>query len=519
METKYVFVTNDVIPSHTDGIISSSLACLLKARGYRVTICKFDSSLNIDHSTSSPSEVGEGYLTEDGYTVNHTLGDYDRFADIYATQANYITMGSIYKNVLDKERRGEYSGKRIQITPHITDEIKRNMTILQTSNKYDFIIIEIGGIIDNVDTSPYIESIRQLSQELGNNCIRLHVIDVPYENETRELTTTLAQQSVRKLQKTGVQPDILIVHSKYALDNEIYCSVAMSCNVASDAVVKYVEAPSIYEIPIKLYEQKLDELIMQYTNISTKSEIDLTAWLGFLNKMYSAQKAVSIAIIGKFAETPKAYKSITETLKISSAYNESTLDLTYIQSGALHDGNVAELLKNINGVIIASDDGQYGIEGKISVAKWCRQHNIPTLGIGSGMHCMIIEYARNVLGLYDTVISKCNSSIDLAIGCDTYNCLLNKDSQLAEIYDTTNIKERHNNQYELDNKYRNEFEQSGMLCSGIHQGNCGIGAIELQENRWYIGVQYHPEYSNTVLKPHPLFLNFVNTAVSNKELN
>ncbi len=507
------------MPTHTDGIISSSLACLLKARGYRVTICKFDSSLNIEHNTLSPSEVGECYLTEDGCTVNHTLGDYERFADIHTTQANYITMGSIYKNVLDKERRGEYSGKRIQITPHITDEIKRNMMTLQTSDKYDFIIIETGGIIDNVDTLPYIESIRQLSQELGNNCIRLHVIDVPYENETIELTTTLAQQSVRKLQISGVQPDILIVHSKYALDNEIYCKVAMSCNVASDAIVKYVEAPSIYEIPIKLYEQKLDELIMRYTNISTKSEIDLTAWLGFLNKMYSAKRAVSIAIIGKSAETPKAYKSITETLKIASAYNESTLDLTYIQSRDIHDGNIAELLKNIDGVIIASDDGQCGIEGKISAAKWCRQHNIATLGIGSGMHCMIIEYARNVLELYDTIISKCNSSIDMAIDCDRYNCLLNKDSQLAEIYGSINIKERHNNQYEFNNKYREVLEQSGMSCVGLHPGNCGIGAIELQENRWYIGVQYHPEYSNTVLKPHPLFLNFVSTAILNKELN
>lgn len=519
METKYVFVTTGIIPSHCNGVISSSLARLLKARGFSVTIKKFDPCLNIETKNCPSTGHDECYLTEDGEIVDYTIGLYERLADITTTRANYNSLGRIYQRVFDKERRGEYQDKVIRITPHITDEIKRDMIALGSSGEFDFVIIEIGGVTGNIDSLPYIESMRQLRRELGNNSLCIHIADSPYNNSSDGLIATHIHESVKKLQGLGIQPEILVLHTEQNINQDTCINIASLCNISPDDVVQFVDAPSVYEVPIKLYEQKLDEKVMRHTNVLTKREADLTDWLGFLNKMYTAERAVSICLVGQCAETADAYQSLRAALEIASAYNNCKLNLTFIQSENIHDGNAGELLGNIAGVIIASDCGQRGVEGKISAAKWCRQHNIPTLGINTGMHCMLIEYARNVSGLYDTVISKCNSSIDMANGCDSHNCLLNKDSQLAEIYDTTNIKERHNNQYESDNKYRNEFEKSGMHCVGFNPINQITEAIELPENRWYIGVQYHPEYSNTVLKPHPLFLDFVNTAISYQELN
>lgn len=519
METKYVFVTTGIIPSQCNGVISSSLARLLKARGFSVTIQKFDPCLNITTNDYSSTGHDECYLTEDGEIADYTIGLYERLADITTTRTNYSTMGRIYQRLFDKERRGEYHDKVIRITPHFTDEIKRNMIALGSSGEFDFVIIEIGGVTGNIDSLPYIESMRQLQRELGDNGFCIHIAYSPYKNTSDGLITTHIHESVKKLQGLGMQPEILVLHTEQNINQDTCINIASLCNIDPDDVVQLVNAASIYEVPIKLYEQKLDEQVMRHANVLTKREADLTDWLGFLNKMYTAERAVSIGLIGQRAEATDAYQSLTAALEIASAYNNCKLNLTFILSENIHDGNVEELLDNINGVIIASDCGQRGVEGKISAVKWCRLHNIPTLGINTGMHCMLIEYARNVSGLYDTVISKCNSSINMANGRDSYNCILNKDSQLAEIYDTTNIKERHNNQYELDNKYRNEFEKSGMHCVGFNPRNQITEAIELPKNRWYIGVQYHPEYSNTVLKPHPLFLDLVNTAISYQELN
>lgn len=529
MEPKHIFVTGGVVSSLGKGIISSSLACLLKARGFRVTIQKFDPYINVNSGTLNTYEHGECYVTIDGYEGDLDLGHYERFTNIQTTQANNITLGHIYQNVINRERRGEYMGKTVQVIPHITDEIKRNIKRLGETGDYDFIITEIGGTVGDMESLPFLESVRQLRWELGNNSVCIHLTYVPYVAAARELKTKPTQHSVKKLQELGIQPDVLVLRAEQYIDDEVRRKIAMSCNVTLDSVVQSIDVPTIYEVPIKMREQRLDDIILQHTEVSYKGEPDMTSWIYFLQKLNNAEKKVRIGVVGKYVEFPDAYKSINESLIQAATYNDRKPDLVYIQSEKLHEGNIADVLSSVDGVLITPGSGQRGVEGMIVALKWCRENNLPTFGIGLGMQCMVVEFARNVVGLKEACSTEVNPSspynvIDTMVDVKmtscietmrlgAYDCVFNKNTRIAEIYNSTEVNERHHNRYEVNQAYRTLLEEKGLVCSGINPQSGLIEAVEVADLRWYIGTQYHPEYSSTVLNPHPMFVDFVRAAV------
>lgn len=530
-DTKYIFVTGGVASSLGKGIISSSIGKLLQARGYKVTIQKFDPYINIDPGTLNPYEHGECYVTVDGHEADLDLGHYERFLGVETTRANNITTGRIYKSVIDKERRGDYLGKTIQVIPHITDEIKRNIKLLGNKYKYDFVITEIGGTVGDIESLPYIESIRQLKWELGRDAVCVHLTYVPFLAAAKELKTKPTQHSVKELQSMGIQPDILVLRSEHHLNENLRKKVALFCNVEEDAVVQSVDVPTIYEVPLKMQEQNLDETILRKVGLPIGERPAMLPWRNFLERRANATEIVNIALVGKYVELQDAYKSILEALSQSATYNDRKLKITYIQSEELTDENIAERLQGIDGVIICPGFGQRGIEGKFVAAKYTRTHNIPTFGICLGMQCMAIEFARNVLGYEDANSVEMNEKtthnvIDLmeeqksvtdmggTMRLGAYECLVKKGSKAYEAYGTEHIRERHRHRYEFNNKYRNEFESNGMLCTGVNPEADLVEIIEIPENKWYIGVQFHPEYSSTVLHPHPLFLSFVKAAIN-----
>ena len=534
METKYIFVTGGVVSSLGKGIISSSIACLLKARGYRVTIQKFDPYINIDPGTLNPYEHGECYVAVDGHEADLDLGHYERFTDIQTTRANNITTGRIYQSVIDKERRGDYLGKTVQVVPHITDEIKRNIKRLGNTGNFDFVITEIGGTVGDIESLPYIESVRQLRWELGNNCVCVHLTYVPYIAAAKELKSKPTQHSVKKLQELGIQPDILVLRTERDVTAEARHKIALFCNVAPEAVVQSIDVPTIYEVPVKMHEQHLDEIILRKTGVAIEGEPKMDAWMHFLEKMKTAEKTVRIGLVGKYVELPDAYKSINESLIQAATYNDHKLKLVYIHSEKLHSGNVDEQLSPLDGVLIAPGFGQRGIEGKFVALKWCREHDVPTFGICLGMQCMVIEFARDVLGLADANSTEMeqstpNNVIDLmeeqksisnmggTMRLGSFDCHLQPDSLTAKAYGTTDIKERHRHRFELNNRYREDCERNGMRCVGENPATHLVEVVEIPEKRWFVGVQYHPEYSSTVLNPHPLFVDFVRAAVAYSE--
>ncbi len=536
METKYIFVTGGVVSSLGKGIISSSIACLLKARGFRVTIQKFDPYINIDPGTLNPYEHGECYVTVDGHEADLDLGHYERFTNVQTTRANNITTGRIYQSVIDKERRGDYLGKTVQVVPHITDEIKRNIKRLGNTGEFDFVITEIGGTVGDIESLPYIESVRQLRWELGSNCVCVHLTFVPYIAAAKELKSKPTQHSVKKLQEMGIQPDILVLRTEKDVTAEARHKIALFCNVTPEAVIQSIDVPTIYEVPIKMHEQHLDEIILRKTGAPVEGEPQMASWLHFLEKMDNAEKTVRIGLVGKYVELPDAYKSINEALFQAATYNDRKLDLVYIQSEKLNSGNVDELLSSLDGVLVAPGFGQRGIEGKFEALKWCREHDVPTFGICLGMQCMVIEFARNVLGLADANSTEMeqstpNNVIDLmeeqksisSVGgtmrLGAYDCKLQADSHVAKAYGTTDIKERHRHRFEFNNRYRDAFEKNGMRCVGENPATRLVEVVEIPEKRWYIGVQYHPEYSSTVLNPNPIFVDFVRAAVAYNEEN
>lgn len=531
MNTKYIFVTGGVVSSLGKGIISSSLANLLKARGYKVTIQKFDPYINIDPGTLNPYEHGECYVTIDGHEADLDLGHYERFTDIRTSRANNVTTGRIYQSVIDKERRGDYLGKTVQIIPHITDEIKRSVKSLGKTGDYDFIITEIGGTVGDIESLPFIESVRQLRWELGNDCVCIHLTYVPYLKAAKELKTKPTQHSVKQLQEVGIQPDILVLRTEKEIPTSMLRKIALFCNVSPDAVIQSVDAPSIYEVPVMMHRQHLDELVLRKAGIPVEGEPDMSKWMHFLDKMKMAEKKIKIGLVGKYVELQDAYKSINESLFQAATYNDRKLELQYVHSEKITENNVAEMLQTFDGIIIAPGFGQRGVEGKFIAIKWCREHDVPTFGICLGMQCMVIEFARNVLGLSEANSTEMNPStpdnvIDLmeeqksisnmggTMRLGAYRCQLEPESRVSKAYNgATLINERHRHRFEFNNDYRERFEKAGMKCVGQNPETHLVEVVELPEKRWFIGTQYHPEYSSTVLNPNPIFIDFIKAAI------
>lgn len=527
-------MTGGVVSSLGKGIISSSLARLLQSRGFRVTIQKFDPYINIDPGTLNPYEHGECYVTVDGHEADLDLGHYERFTNVPTTRANNITTGRIYQSVIDKERRGDYLGKTVQIIPHITDEIKRNVKLLGNTGKFDFVITEIGGTVGDIESLPFLESMRQLKWELGSNCICIHLTYVPFLNAAKELKTKPTQHSVKQLQEVGIQPDVLILRTEKDIPVAMRRKVALFCNVSPDAVIQSIDLPTIYEVPLTMHAQHLDEIILKKTNTPYEGEPDMTAWLKFLDMMKGAEKTVTIGLVGKYVELQDAYKSINESLLQAATYNGAKLKLKYIHSEKVNEGNVEESLKDMDGVVIAPGFGQRGIEGKFVALKWCREHDMPTFGICLGMQCMVIEFARNVLGLADANSTEMNPQtlynvIDLmeeqksisnmggTMRLGAYDCVLKQGSKAALAYGKERVSERHRHRFEFNEEYRGQFEAAGMHCVGENPDTHLVEVVELPDKKWYIGTQYHPEYSSTVLSPNPLFLSFVKAAIDNRK--
>ena len=512
------------------GIISSSLARLLLARGFRVTIQKFDPYINIDPGTLNPYEHGECYVTEDGHEADLDLGHYERFTNIRTSRANNITTGRIYQSVIDKERRGDYLGKTVQIVPHITDEIKRNVKLLGNTGKYDFVITEIGGTVGDIESTPFLEAVRQLKWELGTNCLCVHLTYIPFLHAAKELKTKPTQHSVNMLQMAGIQPDILVLRTEKDIPAAMRRKVALFCNVAPDAVVQSIDAPTIYQVPLNMHAQHLDEIVLKLTHTPYSGEPDFTQWNKFLHHLANPTREVKIGLVGKYVELQDAYKSISESLLHAATYHDASLDLRYISSEQLTDANVEEHLNGLDGVIVAPGFGQRGIEGKFVAIKWCREHNMPTFGICLGMQCMVIEFARNVLGYADAnsiemdtktahnVIDlmaeqKTISNMGGTMRLGAYACRLMPQSRVAKAYGSIAVSERHRHRFEFNSEYRAAFEENGMMCVGENPESHLVEVVELPNLRWFIGTQYHPEYSSTVEHPHPLFMDFIRTAL------
>ena len=531
-ETKYIFVTGGVVSSLGKGIISASIGKLLQARGYNITIQKFDPYINIDPGTLNPYEHGECYVTVDGMETDLDLGHYERFTGIQTTKANSLTTGRIYKAVIDKERRGDYLGKTIQVVPHITDEIKRNVKLLGQKYHYDFVITEIGGTIGDIESAPFMEAIRQMKWEMGKNAINVHLTYVPYLKAAGELKTKPTQHSVKELQSVGIQPDILILRTEKHLEEGILKKVASFCNVDLDCVIQSEDLPSIYEVPVNMQNQGLDTAILHKMDVPVGETPSLGPWRSFLERRKNATQTVNIGLVGKY-DLQDAYKSIRESLSHAGTYNDYKVNISFVNSEFLTEENVAEKLAGLDGVMICPGFGQRGIEGKIVAAHYTRTHNIPTFGICLGMQMMVIEFARNVLGYADANSREMDEKtphnvIDImeeqknitnmggTMRLGAYECVLRQNSRVFSIYKKEHIQERHRHRYEFNNDFQKEFERNGMQCVGRNPESNLVEIVEIPGLKWYIGAQFHPEYQSTVLHPHPLFVDFVKTAIENK---
>ena len=512
-ETKFIFVTGGVVSSLGKGIISASIGKLLQARGYNITIQKFDPYINIDPGTLNPYEHGECYVTADGMETDLDLGHYERFTGIQTTKANSMTTGRIYKAVIDKERRGDYLGKTIQVVPHITDEIKRNIKHLGQKYHYDFVITEIGGTIGDIESAPFMEAIRQMKWELGKRAISIHLTYVPYLKAAGELKTKPTQHSVKELQSIGIQPDILVLRTEMHLNDTIRKKVAAFCNVDFDCVVQSEDLPSIYEVPVNMLNQKLDEAILRKVGEPIGKTPALGPWKEFIERREHATETVNIGLVGKY-DLQDAYKSIRESLSHAGTYNDYKVNISFINSEGITEDNIADKLSGQDGIVICPGFGQRGIEGKIIAAHYTRTHDIPTFGICLGMQMMVIEFARNVLGYSDAnsremdektphnVIDimeeqKNISNMGGTMRLGAYECVLRQGSRVFNIYKKENIQERHRHRYEFNNEYQKEFEKHGMMCVGKNPESDLVEIVEIPTLKWYIGTQYHPEYQTT----------------------
>lgn len=529
--TKYIFVTGGVTSSLGKGIISASLAKLLQARGYTVTIQKLDPYINVDPGTLNPYEHGECYVTDDGAETDLDLGHYERFLNVPTSQANNVTTGRIYQSVIEKERKGEFLGKTVQVIPHITDEIKNRIKLLGKTGQFQFVITEIGGTVGDIESLPYIEAVRQLKWELDGDCTVIHLTLVPYLSTTGELKTKPTQHSVKLLLEYGVQPDVLVCRTEHPINKDIRKKLALFCNVAADAVIEAMDASTIYEVPLLMEKEKLDVIVLKKLGLSANEEPKLENWKTFLDHFHNPHKQIKIGLIGKYVELKDSYKSITEAFIHAGALNDCKVIVDWIHSESLTEENVAEKLKDLKGVLVAPGFGNRGIEGKIAAIKYVRENNIPFLGICLGMQCAVIEFARNVLGLKDAHSREMNPAtsspvIDLlenqksishmggTMRLGSYNCELEEGSLVNKIYNATNIQERHRHRYEFNNEYKKQFMEAGMILSGINPDAGLVEIFELPNHPFFIGVQFHPEYKSTVENPHPLFVSFIKASLN-----
>jgi len=530
-DVKYVFVTGGVTSSLGKGIISASLAKLLQARGYSVTIQKLDPYINVDPGTLNPYEHGECYVTLDGAETDLDLGHYERFLNVPTSQANNVTTGRIYQSVINKERKGDYLGKTVQVIPHITDEIKRRIKLVGSGNKFDIVITEIGGTVGDIESLPYIESVRQLKWEMGSqNCLVIHLTLVPYLSASGELKTKPTQHSVKVLLENGIQPDVLVLRTERSLTADIKRKVALFCNVEESAVVESVDVSTIYEVPLRMLSEKLDLTVLKKLNLSIDHEPQLNGWRQFISRLKNPKHSVNVGLIGKYVELPDAYKSISESFIHAGAINECHVNVEYISSEEITAENVHERLKGLQGVLIAPGFGSRGIDGKIFATTYARENNIPFFGVCLGMQCAVIEFARNVLhfeGAHSTEINhktrypvidlmeEQKSIIDKGgtMRLGGYKCQISKDSKTYEIYGRTEIIERHRHRYEFNNRYFDDFKNNGMVPVGINPESNLVEIVEIPAHKWFIGVQFHPEYSSTVINPHPLFISFIKACI------
>ncbi len=532
--TKYIFITGGVASSLGKGIISASLAKLIQARGYSVSIQKIDPYLNIDPGTLNPYEHGECFVTEDGAETDLDLGHYERFLDIYTSKANNVTTGQIYQSVINKERKGEYLGKTVQIIPHITNEIKSRIKRLAITNKLDFVITEIGGTVGDIESLPYIEAVRQLKWDLGeNNSIVIHLTLVPYLAAAKELKTKPTQHSVKLLLENGIQPNILVLRTERELSKDLRKKVAQFCNLQYKAIIESIDVASIYEVPILMQKEGLDVIALEQLGIDIKSEPKpkLERWKKFLDKLSNPAKTVKIAGVGKYVELQDAYKSINDAFVHAGVSNNCKVELTWIHSEKITKDTVKELLKDYKGILIAPGFGHRGIEGKITAAQFARENDIPFFGICLGMQCAVIEFARNVLNLEDAHSSEMHPStpypvIDLmeqqknitslggTMRLGAYTCSVKKKTNAHNAYGRTKIMERHRHRFEFNNDYLDDFVKKGFVPSGVNPDADLIEIMEIPEKKWYVGVQFHPEYKSTVLNPHPLFVGFVKATLN-----
>lgn len=525
--SKFIFVTGGVTSSLGKGIIAASLAKLLQARGLRTTIQKFDPYINVDPGTLNPYEHGECFVTEDGAETDLDLGHYERFLNIYTSQANNVTTGRIYQTVINKEREGAYLGKTVQVIPHITDEIKRRMLLLGKDDKYDVVLTEIGGTVGDIEGLPFIEAVRQLQWELPEeDCLVVHLTLIPYLKAAKELKTKPTQHSVRLLSENGVHPDILVCRTEEPLNNEIKRKIAQFCNVKQEAVIESADASTIYEVPLMMLREKLDVITLKKLNITNYDEPDLARWKGFLDKLKYPKSKVTIGLIGKYIELQDAYKSILESFIHAGAMNECKVQVVNVHSEFINDENVAEKLEGLDGLLVAPGFGHRGIEGKIIAVKYARENNLPFFGICLGMQMAVIEFGRNVLGLTEAHSTEMdphtpNPVINMmeeqkkitemggTMRLGAYPCDIKEDSLARKIYGTAQISERHRHRYEFNNDYLCQFDDAGMIASGVNPETELVEIIELSDHPFFIGVQYHPELKSTVENPAPLFVHFI----------
>ena len=533
--TKYVFVTGGVTSSLGKGIIAASLAKLLQVRGFSVTIQKLDPYINIDPGTLNPYEHGECYVTDDGAETDLDLGHYERFLNIPTSQANNVTTGRIYQSVIEKERKGEFLGKTVQVIPHITDEIKHRVKILGNTGDFDIVITEIGGTVGDIESLPYVESVRQLLWELGKeNAIVIHLTLIPYLAAAGELKTKPTQHSVKTLMQSGINPDVLVCRTEHEISEDIKRKLALFCNVKTEDVIQSIDASTIYDVPNLMFEEGLDTVVLNKLQLCSEKQPQLTAWNNFLDKYKNPKSSVEIGLIGKYVELQDSYKSISEALNHASASNETKVNVRWIHSEDLTSGNIAEHLKGLNGILVAPGFGDRGIEGKIKAVQYARENNIPFFGICLGMQMAVVEFSRNVLGFKDASSTEMNENcahpvINLmedqkdvtkkggTMRLGAWDCEISKESNVFKAYNKTMISERHRHRYEFNNEYLEQLRANGMKTTGVNPKTKLVEIVEIPNHPWFVGVQYHPEYKSTVLNPHPLFVDFVKATLQHSK--
>lgn len=532
---KYIFVTGGVTSSLGKGIISASLAKLLQARGYNVTIQKFDPYINVDPGTLNPYEHGECFVTDDGAETDLDLGHYERFTGTPTSQANNVTTGRIYQNVILKERRGDYLGKTVQVVPHITNEIKNGFRTLGESGKYDFVITEIGGTIGDIESQPYVEALRQFRWELAaDRSLVIHLTLVPYLQTTGELKTKPTQHSVKELLSLGVQPDVLVCRTEHELSADVKRKIALFCNIQYDAVIESLDAETIYDVPLLMQDQNLDKVVLNHLNLPIGEDPKLKTWKNFLSHIKKPDCEVEIALVGKYIELKDSYKSITESLIHAGSSNACKVNVRWIHAEEVSEKSAAKLFAGVSAVLVAPGFGERGITGKLAAIQYVRENDIPFLGICLGMQCAVIEFGRNVLNLSDahssefSTLSK-NKVIDLmesqknisdkggTMRLGSYDCKLSEGSRAINAYKSENIKERHRHRFEFNSDYKLDYQNAGMIATGINPTSELVEIIEIPSHPWFVGVQFHPEYKSSVANPHPLFIDFVKAAMQHSK--